>query len=58
MNLVYRGIAYNSNSDTVNTSATGIRASFRGKDYLVRSSVRVPAQSSFELVYRGITYSK
>ena len=58
MQLIYRGVSYESNPVYLEMIDTGIMAKYRGKAYAVRSP-RFPQSepSSVKLTYRGVSYS-
>lgn len=57
MKLVYRGIAYNSNSSLVPVEETATFATYRALNYNLRRPLNVPTAPKVPLKYRGIAYN-
>ena len=56
MQLIYRGVAYNYQSNHVQLPISSQVGKYRGQTFDLRSSVRVLRLSSVVLKYRGIEY--
>ncbi|MDY6940380.1 MAG: DUF4278 domain-containing protein [Cyanobacteriota bacterium] len=58
MKLLYRGISYHLQSNTVKTKKTEVTAKYRGVSYSVRQADSLSVSPPKNLVYRGVPYIK
>jgi hypothetical protein len=59
MKLQYRGVSYNYNPATVETTSTGLIGKFRGAAVNFRTATQpVENHPAMELIYRGVHYRK
>ena len=57
MKLTYRGVSYDYNPPTVETSESNVDGKYRGLDWRFRNLKKPPVlQPSANLTYRGVTY--
>lgn len=57
MLLTYRGAVYEAQDSMIETTDSGLGGKFRGVMWRLRWPVKLPAQPSYQLTYRGATYN-